>query len=226
MKNLETKINTIGEQMVHCKQACRDICNKPNKGIIPRCLILDNLESKDPGCAIVGINPGKYTKTKDEEGYYLKHGIHYESVKDFWNLYGRSHKYYRFLTDFKNCLGINGPVLWTELVKCQNSENSNTLPLQTFRTCTSEFLSQEIDALPDHWPLIAVGREAHKALSYMYPKKTVIGVPHPTSSRGYFAGLFENAERKKLKPKHNKVLDIIKLNKRDEIWLSGVSQKQ
>lgn len=45
--------------------------------------------------------------------------------------------------------------------------------------------------MPSDWPLVAVGWEAYKALAYLHPSRVVIGVPHPTASRGQFSKLFE-----------------------------------
>jgi hypothetical protein len=53
-------------------------------------------------------------------------------------------------------------------------------------------LSEELALLPSDWPLIAVGGEAFKALAYLYPHRSVVGVPHPTGARGHFARLFIN----------------------------------
>ena len=45
------------------------------------------------------------------------------------------------------------------------------------------------------WPLVALGREAYKALAYLYPARTVIGVPHPTGAYGNkFTALYVGRE--------------------------------
>jgi hypothetical protein len=79
------------------------------------------------------------------------------------------------------------------LVKCQN-ETNQLPPLQTFRNCTRNFLNAELRVLPKEWPVIAVGKEAYKALSYIYPERIIIGVPHPTGSYGHFYKLFNNGK--------------------------------
>ena len=53
------------------------------------------------------------------------------------------------------------------------------------------YLRQELEVLPKDWPLIGVGREAYKALAYLDPDRTLIGVPHPMGAYGHFRWLFE-----------------------------------
>ena len=90
-----------------------------------------------------------------------------------------------------HALELKGPVLWTELVKCQSEPEVKELPVQTLRTCSGEFLRRELERLPENWPLFGVGWEAYKALAYLFSARTVIGVPHPTGSYGHFTALFE-----------------------------------
>jgi hypothetical protein len=42
---------------------------------------------------------------------------------------------------------------------------------------------EELELIPQ-WPLIALGREGYNALSYMFPRRTIIGLPHPTGQGG------------------------------------------
>ena len=70
-----------------------DVVCKPEEGIIPRCLIL---EEKDRvpgarGAIVVGINPGR--ANREECKYYLAHGCTYDAVKDYWwNVRGYDHQ--------------------------------------------------------------------------------------------------------------------------------------
>ncbi len=57
---------------------------------------------------------------------------------------------------------------------------------------------RELHAVPPDWPVIGVGAEAYKALAYLEPSRTVLGVPHPTGSWGRFFALF--AADGKLRP--------------------------
>lgn len=91
-------------------------------------------------------------------------------------------------------IDLRGPMLWTELAKCESTKDVRGVPLATLRTCAGRYLKREIDVLPDSWPLIAVGGEAFKALAYLHPNRVIIGVPHPTGSHGHFARLFPDRQ--------------------------------
>lgn len=145
------------------------------------------------GCAIVGINPGR--AKHEEEKFYLDSGCTYDGIVD-WFLSHRlkQHPYYKRLRNLADQIDLFGPILWTELAKCETKEGVDGVPLPTLRTCAGRFLTRELDVVPESWPLIAVGREAFKALAYLYPKRVVIGVPHPTGSWGHFARLFAGGQ--------------------------------
>jgi hypothetical protein len=95
-------------------------------------------------------------------------------------------------------MNLDGPILWTELVKCENKTKGILPPLQTFRKCINIFLNEELEAVPEAWPLLAVGRETYKALAYIYSSKTIIGIPHPTSSRGHFQEMIKGNSLKNI----------------------------
>lgn len=71
------------------------------------------------------------------------------------------------------------------MVKCENIKKGK-LPLETHRKCINKYLREELKYIPESWPLFAIGREVEKVLAYLYPDRTIIGVPHPTGSFGYF----------------------------------------
>ncbi|MFC0878039.1 uracil-DNA glycosylase family protein [Saccharicrinis sp. FJH2] len=218
VKDIELKVQTIGEQMVKCNINCKGICNEPSNGILPRCLFFDiKRDNKSKGCVIIGINPGQ--SGKEESKYYLQNNNSYYSQVELWKSHVDKVNYYKFLTDFINTIGLKGPILWTELVKCQTKMGFPMPPLQTFRNCTYQYLSKELTVVPEDWPLIAIGREAHKALSYLYPTKSVLGVPHPTSSRGQFANLFVDAGRSEFVDEIQMQVDHFMKNMGNEHWL-------
>lgn len=39
--------------------------------------------------------------------------------------------------------------------------------------------------------MVAVGADAFRAVAFLEPDRRVLGIPHPTGSRGHFARLFE-----------------------------------
>ncbi len=187
--NLSAYIDVIGAKLVACQKGCEGIACNQEIGVLPRCLMLETEgRSQEMGSVIVGLNPGR-SKTREREFYRLN-GQTYDQEKAFWDLEISQHQYYKRLRRLVDDFGLSGAILWTELVKCENSA-ADLPPLQTFRTCSDTYLKQELKEIPDSWPLIAVGRKSYDALAYMFAERIVVGVPHPTGSFGnHFHGLF------------------------------------
>lgn len=122
-------------------------------------------------------------------------------------------KYYTWLKRIPDNLGLRGPILWTELVKCTSKVKGTLPPLETFRICISNFLSKELESVPRSWPLIAAGKYVYQALAFRFPNRIVIGVPHPTGSYGHFQKLFSKLNNKKM-------LKVFKPELR-KMWSSG-----
>ena len=184
MKDFNAEMDRIGRQMVACENKCAGVsCDRPN-GILPRCLILETAgRSNEGGCAIVGINPSH--ASRDEIAYCMKEGVTYDVVVKYWQEKIKLQPYYEKLRKFADAFGLNGPILWTALTKCENADGIKFPPLRALRACTVRFLTQELEAIPASWPLIGVGKEACLALAYHYPTRTVIGVPNPKGSSSY-----------------------------------------
>lgn len=175
--------------MVACDASCGGVANNPAKGVLPRCLIVERGSAPGRGALVSGINPAR--SNERERAFYRKHGATYEAVVEFWHDKIAPIAYYERLRNFLHGVGVSGPVVWTDLAKCENApDQQGLLPLQTLRTCTGRYLIKELAALPKDWPLIAVGAEAYKALSYLEPRRTVLGIPHPTGSHGHFSYMF------------------------------------
>jgi hypothetical protein len=193
MRELRLFIERLGCELVACERACEGIvCNRVT-GQIPRCLYLETEGRSGPrGAVIVGLNPGQSNEC--ERKHYQDRDCTYNSVMAWFREagvnQGENHPYYRRLRPLVEALGLRGPILWTELAKCESAPGG-TVPLQTFRTCTREFLQKELENVPLDWPLFGIGREAYTALAYRFPDRTVIGVPHPTGSYGHFSKLFD-----------------------------------
>lgn len=191
--DLRSAIFEIGRDMVNCKNQCRGVGNDKDKGIIPRCLYFeDDSGDSSRGAVVVGINPGNSWSV--EQRFYKVRGASYESVLAYWDSTIKKLGYYSKLRLLVRQLGFGGSILWTELVKCEDAAKGQDPPLQTFRVCTMTYLRHELELIPADWPLIAVSREAYKALSYLYPVRVVIGIPHPTAARGQFWSLFDNRQ--------------------------------
>ncbi len=219
MQNLKAEIQVIGQQLVTCTATCAGIQRDQQKGSLPRCLILELAgRNGDRGCAAIGINPGR--AREPEEVFYRRNGPTYEAVQEYWNLKITQLPYYARLRCLLDQVGLTGPILWTELAKCQNKWRTPGLPpLATLRTCTGRFLTRELAVLPAGWPLVAIGMEAYKALAYLYPKRTVIGVPHPTRKYGYFTFTRLMPSSTVLPKCKNQVRDVLEKPAGKLLWL-------
>ncbi len=185
---IHEKIAKIGEELVHCKKGCLGIKNNPQQGIVPRMLILEAKEGEPITSIIIGINPGQ--ADEDEREWYRREGANYEAMKKYWETRIKSMRYYKGLRTLIRQLDYKSGILWTELLKCENEEKYKEPPLQTFRICIKNYLERELKMIPHEIPIIAVGNKVFEALSYRFPNRLVIGVPHPTGSYGNFRKLF------------------------------------
>ena len=210
--------------MVKCHR-CNDVDHKTAP---PRCLFLDVTNHKNGlDCVIVGMNPGK--ASKEEEKRYREHEKRtYKNVRSVMESSIRGTgavPYYKRARSLVRKLGWSS-ILWTEICKCQCKREKkevdgkrrkvSTPPsLQTFRTCIANFLEKELDCEEtQNMPIVALGNAAFTAVAYRFPSRCVIGVPHPSGSRGRkFSSLFENDDAKKggLRKKYRlKILDSIR----------------
>jgi hypothetical protein len=179
MSSLEETIHSIGERLVSCAKSCGGIHRDQSIASLPRCLVLETQSrSSARGAAIIGINPGR--AKREERAFYLRRNSTYASVREWFSALDFTHPYYVRLRKLADELELSGPLLWTELAKCENAARRSGLPpLATLRTCSSTFLRSELASLPPSSPLLAVGGETFKALAYLHPERTVIGRPAP-----------------------------------------------
>jgi hypothetical protein len=198
IEQLRNEITAIGERLVVCSENCEGVQRNQAEGILPRCLILET-EGRTTlrGCIVCGINPAPAKQNEVE--FYRKNGGSYKSLLQWWEHYKlKDIDYYRRLRAFVSGLDFDGPILWTDIAKCQNKSLTVKLTIkdhpQTFRRCSALFLTKEIEKCPADWPIIAAGREAFLALLYLCPNRALIGIPHPTGSYAntQFLRLFEN----------------------------------
>jgi hypothetical protein len=82
------------------------------------------------GWVILGINPGRGSNSNDPERDRYKRGpVAYQTHLDYWNEnIGTSHRYHIASRNFLSRVGLSGPILWTELVKCENDERRDQFP--------------------------------------------------------------------------------------------------
>ena len=161
------------------------------KGIIPRGLIYEdeNRDTNGLGCAMVGLNPGK--ASKKERAFFKSEPLSYERFCLYWRENILQYPYYKRLRKLADEIELKGPILWTELVKCQSKINGQ-LSVQTIRDDINKYLFKELEDIPDNWPLFGIGNKAFEILSFRFPNRLILGVPHPTGSYGLFPKLFEN----------------------------------
>jgi hypothetical protein len=198
--SLQLEIDGIGKRMARCERKCEGVKCDAVGGVPPRCLVLEDRDDTQTGCVVVGLNPGQ---AKPDERNYLRAAVcKYEAYAEFWRKNLRDeYIYYTRLRQLVARIGLKGPLLWTELVKCQSAEVQGANgearkpppPVGTVRTCVSNYLGKELEAVPAGWPIIAVGRAAFGIVPYLFATRAVIGVPH---AAGAWGRAFEEATRK------------------------------
>jgi hypothetical protein len=190
VQRIKEAIAEIGERLIKdiSYEKNEDLACNHVEGIIPRGLIFETTNRKQnaTGSVFVGLNPGQAKKA--ERSYcsraFESGSLTYETVVQFWENNLRIVKYYDELRKVADALGLDGPILWTDLVKCQGKSRRTPLRVQTIRHDIHKYLLEEITEIPESWPLVAVGDKAFEILSYSFPTRLVIGIPHPTGSYG------------------------------------------
>ena len=187
---IKIKIEKIGRFLIQDEnyRHCPDLVYNPSKGIIPKGPIFE-YEGRDldgMGSIIVGLNPGPSGKGKGERNKFeklfnQKGELSYKDYLNYWEKYiSNKHDYFKKLRNLADELELRGPILWTNLVKCE-SKKRGVLSVQTIRGDIYKYLFKEISIIPSGTLLIGAGEEAYKILSYRFPNRLVIGVPHPSS---------------------------------------------
>lgn len=217
MSELQHIINRISEELMYCDDCCAGIWLDRDAGIIPRSLFLERPDAEGRGCFAVGLNPG--TSPPKERAKYREAGITLQNV----NTYRASISNIPYLARSRSVidqLGIIGPILWSNLAKCENRSNRKGLPpLQTLRHCARRFLSRELAAIPKDWAMLGIGWEAYRALAYLVPERSVIGIPHPTGGFRDFRKMLEN-ERLRTEIK-NRALGVLHAAEPGAVWLGA-----
>jgi hypothetical protein len=186
---LQRSITQIGQQVVQCLGACAGVVHDAAAGILPRCPIIERAECGGRGCLVVAPHPCR--SKPQEQACYRERGPSYEVVTTYWRQNVDQISYYKSLRQLFDLASLTGPIIWSNLAKCENSADAKgSMPLQTLRVCATHFLQKELEVTPKAWPAFGLGRDAYKALAYLEPTRTVIGIPHPTGSSGQFRELF------------------------------------
>ena len=156
----------------------------------------------DDGVTVCGLNPGSPQK-KEMEDYrdkFIQGTLTYAVIQGYWEKHLRHHPYLEGARRLVRCLGFRGPILWTNVAKCEREDLERRISFdtnpQTFRFCADRFLRHEIKACPEDWPIIANGKDAFVAVSYMFPERLIIGIPHPTGAHPNFSRMFLSLPRR------------------------------
>lgn len=208
--DLRDAVEELGARLTGCERRCPGIVCDVAAGSMPRCLIFESrgCERLDGGVIVVGMNPGK---ADDAERRVIK------------ELFGPQHDprraYASYLTWLDNAIqripfytlmraalaamGHAGPILWTEIVKCESGKpiavEGKTKPVPfgladpfrttTVRTCRDEHLRGELALCPQEWPIVAAGLGVGKYLddtrAELAGTRQIVAVPHPTGSEDF-----------------------------------------
>ena len=200
LEQLKNKIYQIGQEMVNCSLNCNGIENKKKIGAIPRGLYLETEKrTKEKGIIVVGMNPGKIDNDPQEYKDILKEKCSYQNyIESFKKNILHKSPYFERTREILDILNFTGPILWTEIVKCQSEENGK-LDFPTIRNCAHKFLKNEV-ALVDY-PILALGDKAYPTCLLIFPERKIIGSPHPSGANPRFHRFLKNLKGKQLKIK-------------------------
>ncbi len=192
---IKSKIDHLGRSLLNEEkfyQKHEDIRCDVKRGWIPHGLVHEdeNRTKSAKGVIIVGLNPGQ--ADAEERRFCRTHLNQYDEIIAYWKeRFLFKHRYYKSLRSMVDSLGLRGPILWTEIVKCQGKKNGY-LSIQTIRDDIHKHLYKEIEIAPKNWPIIAVGSRAYEILCYQYLDRKIMGVPHSTGSFGQFSRFYSS----------------------------------
>ncbi len=190
MTTLQQSIDRLAGELIRCSDLCTGISRNQDQGIIPRSLYLERSDASGRGCFAVGLNPGR--SCAQERRLFVEHGVNLPAVNEYRAGLANI-PYFRGPRAVIDQLRLTGPILWSNLAKCENPEGRRGLPpLQTLRHCTQRFLRHELAAIPSDWVVLGIGWEAYRALAYLVPERVIIGIPHPTGASPNFRRMFED----------------------------------
>jgi len=182
---MKSEIFQLGEELTSCPAKCSGVRNEPENGIVPRGLIYEDRSGNGYGVVVVGLNPGVAKPAENE--YRLKNGVNYQSVINCWSDKIYKSIYFSRPRKLIEELGFTGDILWTNIAKCECLDSAIGISFssspQTFRFCAGKYLKRELEVgkIPS-WPIIACGKDAFTALSYLFTERMIIGIPHPSGA--------------------------------------------
>lgn len=210
-------VNFLGGKLLDCRDACQGIQQDRSAGVLPRSLFLERPDATGRGCLAVGLNPG--TSRPPERRFFREDGPTYENTKQY-RMRINDRPYFKRSRQVIDQLGLTGPILWSNLAKCENETGrKKSPPLQTLRHCTTKYLRQELAASPPEWIVLGIGWEAFRALAYLVPERGVIGIPHPTGGFRDFRKLLNDGAL--LEDLKKRALQAMRLSEPAAVWLGG-----
>ena len=227
LPSLARRIDGLGAEVLACGLKCHGITRTPQGGRPPRGLYLEDGEGLD-GVILCGLNPGNAPdpEMKDFRKAHRNNDLSYPYLRAYWESDLRQKRYFKLARAVIRALGFPGPILWTNVAKCEATRGSRigfaTHP-ETFRCCAGKHLVPEVEACPKSWPVIANGKDAFVAVSYLFPDRLVIGIPHSTGAPSPFSKLFSRPGV--LRPQiRRKVLKYMETNPQGALWLGGETE--
>ena len=172
------------------------------------------------GCLAIGLNPG--LSGPHERTFYVNSGMTYDRVKTYRDSISGK-RFFALTRRVVDQLGLSGPILWSNLAKCENESGRKGLPpLQTLRHCTRRFLRRELDAVPIDWVVFGIGWESYRALAYLVPERSVIGFPHPTGGYRDFRKILDDGQlRQEIK---DRAKGILSAREPGTAWLGSINK--
>jgi hypothetical protein len=215
IQEIEGEILKLGKNLLDCNHACKGadiLCNKKT-GHIPRCLFFER-KGRNPGSlgmVIVGTNPGQASdeELRDYISWHESGNLTYEKVvlRVIQGGYDRVGQYYGPIRKFLNACNLDGPILWTEAVHCQNAIKGDGLSDKTIYSCSSRYLAKQLEQIPKDWLIIAGSAVAFKALKPLCRDRRLFGFNHPgrpergkkvhtvaTQDPNYFISILKNLQ--------------------------------
>jgi hypothetical protein len=186
------KLDNILKDLIGCRMGCAGIVNKPEKGIVPRCLVLEQ-RNVGKGAIVVGLNPGKCQK--EEMQFFMDNQNDPKAFEKYFFQKIKNISYFKRARNILSLLGFKGDILWTDLVKCQCVGENGIIPIQTMRVCISKFFKKEIESVFPRYTIFALGNKAFEFCSLSFPKHLVVGLPHTSGSFGTFVHLYQKVEK-------------------------------
>lgn len=198
---------TFIEGLASCRSCPFGITGKRQCGEFPRGLHLEGRElGPATGVMIIGKNPGRADALLDSAGYPPDFNPKQYRSADAANVQRilGVHPYYVGLRRLVQCLGIQGPVWWTETMKCQNPIKPAQMTKDDWQkalatklssatmSCVVEHLAYQLERLPTEWPIVFVGDHARSSLQRALSdvladrKGWMVEVPHASGAWSMF----------------------------------------